>query len=115
MKLSHRIENAICIVHVRDDITWQNAEDFRFYVQLLTEDHHPQAIIVNLEEVRKIDSSGIGVLYSLYKSSHKRDIRWMLCQLSNDVAEVLLSIGLDKTFTFYETEEDALAELQEAL
>ncbi len=115
MKLSQRIENDICIIHVENDITWQNSDSFRFYVQTLREDNHLKAILVNLEKVIKIDSAGIGVLYSLLKDSHKADIQWMLCQLNDDVLRVIKSVGLDKTFICYDTEQEALVQLQENL
>ncbi|MBF0287608.1 MAG: STAS domain-containing protein [SAR324 cluster bacterium] len=113
MKLSHQIENEIGIIQVKGDITWQNAGEFRFYVQSLADDHPLQAIVVNLEQVTKIDSSGMGILYSLHKTSEKQNIRWMLCQVNNDAYEVMRDVGLDRAITLYKTVEEALALLKE--
>ncbi len=112
MSFSDRIENDICVLSVEEDLTWNSAEEFYFYVETLVEDHPLNAIVLNLEQVRKIDSAGIGKIFSLYKRCQKRQMQLTICNVSDDLLDMIKSIGLGSIFTFHKSEEEALASLQ---
>jgi anti-sigma B factor antagonist len=65
-------------------------------------------LILNMEKVTSISSSGIRVFIALLRllKSSKRTLK--LCEVSHDVLEIFTFVGLRSLFTFFPTEKDAL-------
>lgn len=66
-------------------------------------------IILNLERVDFINSSGLGALISAMKDIRLSDGRLVLCGLTPYVDEIFEITGLKKVFDTYQTEAEALA------
>ncbi|MBI3872800.1 MAG: STAS domain-containing protein [candidate division Zixibacteria bacterium] len=66
-------------------------------------------IILNLERVDFINSSGLGALISAMKDIRLSDGRLVLCGLTPYVDEIFEITGLKKVFDTYRTEAEALA------
>jgi anti-anti-sigma factor len=54
---------------------------------------------VDLEEVKMIDSSGLGVLIAAHNSLQKLGARLELLNVSDDIRKLLQNMRLDKHFT----------------
>ncbi|MBF0287605.1 MAG: STAS domain-containing protein [SAR324 cluster bacterium] len=111
MNLSNRIENETCVILIEEDLTWKNAEEFYFYVETLVEEHSLRTVVINLAKVKKIDSAGIGKMFSLYKRFQKKQIQLIICHVSDELFEMIKGIGLDGIFNFHSSEAKALASL----
>ncbi|AXC14559.1 hypothetical protein ACPOL_5309 [Acidisarcina polymorpha] len=70
----------------------------------------PPRVLLNLSDVRYIDSSGIASLIEGLKASRDVGARFSLCNLNQTVREVMQLSRLVKIFEIYDTEELALAE-----
>ncbi len=57
--------------------------------------------ILNLQNIKFIDSTGIGVLISALKTSRQNNGRFMLTNVQNDVMSLLKLMKLDQVFDFY--------------
>jgi len=103
-----RQSGAATIVDVVGDITLYNSPQVRkVLLELLKEKKAPR-VIVNLEQVRYIDSAGVASLVEGLKLSRDLKSTFALYGLSRTAREVLELTRLIKVFEVYNTEEEAL-------
>lgn len=68
-----------------------------------------KSILINLDDVTTIDSSGVGELVSSYTTVTNRGGRLKLANLPPKVADILQITQLITVFDVYEDEEEAIA------
>ncbi len=68
----------------------------------------PRKLVVNLEEVASVDSSGLGVLVNTYRHIKGSGGTLVLCALPERIRRVLAVTSLDRLFTIYDTQAEAL-------
>jgi anti-sigma B factor antagonist len=66
-------------------------------------------VILNMQDVPAIDSSGVAALASGYMTASNRDGQMKLCNLTQKLKDVFAIMRLDTVFESYETEADAIA------
>ena len=69
----------------------------------------PKRLVVNLEGVSYLDSSGIGTLVEVFRRVNGFGGKLALCGLSDRVHSVFEITKLDKFFKIYESEPEALS------
>jgi anti-sigma B factor antagonist len=106
MQTSLRRSGNVVIVDVVGDIDLHNSPGLR--KTLLETLRQAQRVVVNLEQVRYIDSSGIASLVEGLKESQSLKNRFILFGLSKAAREVLRLTRLINVFEVYETEQQAL-------
>jgi len=109
VKISPRRMEKATIFDVSGDIDLANSPEMR--KTLLTEmrDKKTPRVIINLTNVRYIDSSGVASLVEGLKVSRDLGLRFILFGLSPAAREVLQLSRLLKIFEIHEDEEHALA------
>ncbi len=107
LKITHRIEDNVCILSLQNAINWRNTEELYFYTDTLLKKESPTAFIVNLEKIPRVDSSALGILLTIYKRMRRAQVPFVLCGLNSDIRETLQSLYLKQTFSIYDTEKDA--------
>jgi len=107
MQASVRQSGNATIVDVVGDIDLENSPRLR--KTLLEALRQAPRVIVNLQQVGYIDSSGIASLVEGLKESQTRKTRFILFGLSKAAREVFRLTRLIHVFEVYETEEQALA------
>jgi anti-sigma B factor antagonist len=70
-----------------------------------------RAILIDLSQVRYMDSSGIATLVELMQNCRKKNTRLRLCALSSPVKDVFELARLASVFDIYPTADDALSGL----
>jgi anti-sigma B factor antagonist len=70
-----------------------------------------RAIVVNLQGVSVVDSSGVADLATSQTAVTKFGGRLTLCHLSQKLKDIFVITRLDKVFEQYETEAEAIAAL----
>ncbi len=70
-------------------------------------EHH--RIVLNLANVDFVDSSGLGLLVSIFRRVQERGASLVLCCLCAQVQTIFELTRLHRVFDIYETEEEALA------
>ncbi len=73
---------------------------------IVTDDY--QKVLLNLDTIKFIDSTGIGVLISALKTARQNNNVFALCNIQKDVMSLLSLMKLDKVFDIYEDESVAL-------
>jgi len=109
VQISTRQSGTSTIVDVVGDIDLYNSPEIRKVLLDTIRDKRVPRTIINLKEVRYIDSSGVASLVEGLKISRNVNSRFMLYGLSPAAREVLELSRLIKVFEVYENEEQALA------
>ena len=109
MQISARRLDKTTIFDVSGDIDFVNSPEVRQTVLREIRENRTTRVIVNLRQVRYIDSSGVASLIEGLKASRDLGSRFMLIGLSASAREVLQLSRLTKVFEIYDSEEQALA------
>jgi anti-sigma B factor antagonist len=108
MDISTREAGNATVVDVTGDITLYNSPEVRrVLMDLLKEKRRPR-VIVNMLNVKYIDSAGVASLVEGLKVSRDLKSSFALYGLSRTAREVLELTRLIKVFEVYNTEEEAL-------
>jgi anti-sigma B factor antagonist len=106
MKTATREGPGTTIVDVAGDIDMGSSPDLR--KTLLDSLKAAPRLVVNLRDVRYVDSSGIASLVEVLKEARNTQKRLVLFGLNRAVTEVLQLTRLTKIFEIRDTEEEAL-------
>jgi len=109
VQISTRQSGTSTIVDVVGDIDLYNSPEIRKVLLEHIRDKKVPRIIINLKEVRYIDSSGVASLVEGLKVARNMNSRFMLYGLSPAAREVLELSRLIKVFEVFENEEQAVA------
>ncbi len=109
MELSHRVEENIYLILMRGNLVEGEASDILTYAKSAFEDDEIKGMVMNFQEIVRFDSSGIGVIVSVFKRLQQLQKKLVLCQLNQKLTEQLTRIRLNKLISIYSTESEALA------
>lgn len=80
-----------------DRIIAANASDFKQYINSMFDKPNVK-LVLDLQHVKFIDSTGIGALISVLKTARQNEGSFQLCSLQKDVFNLLALMKLDKVF-----------------
>lgn len=103
-----RVDNAT-IFDVSGDIDLANSPEVRKALLREVRENRKPRVVLNLSDVRYIDSSGVASLVESLKASRDIGSRFILFGLRGPAREVLQLTRLLKVFEIYDTEVEALA------
>ena len=109
MQISRRQLDKTTIFDVSGDIDLANSPAVRKSLLKEIRDNRTPRVVMNLSNVRYIDSSGVASLVEGLKAARDVGSRFILFGLSTSAREVLQLSRLLKIFEVYENEEQALA------
>jgi anti-sigma B factor antagonist len=107
--ISTRRNDKATIFDLSGDIDFANSPVVRDSVLREIRESRRPRVVVNLSQVRYIDSSGVASLVEGLKASRDLGSRFILIGLSTSAREVLQLSRLMKVFEVYENEEQAMA------
>ena len=106
MKTATREQTGTTIVDVTGDIDMGTSPDLR--KTLLESLKKTPRLVVNMREVKYVDSSGIASLVEVLREARNKEKRLVLFGLNAAVRDVLQLTRLARIFEIRETEEEAL-------
>jgi len=109
VQISSRQLDKTTIFDVSGDIDLANSPTVRKALLKEIRDNRTPRVVMNLSNVRYIDSSGVASLVEGLKAARDVGTRFILFGLSTSAREVLQLSRLLKIFEVYENEEQALA------
>jgi anti-sigma B factor antagonist len=109
VQISIRRNGKITIFDLSGDIDFANSPRVRDSVLREIREGHTPRVVVNLSQVRYIDSSGVASLVEGLKASRDLGSRFILFGLSTSAREVLQLSRLIKVFEVYDNEDQAMA------
>lgn len=107
---TERWSDEIWIVRLQNEPVF--SDEIHPLLQRMGRDDAPPAIVIDLAEVSRINSSNLSQLLKLRKSATDHNVQLRVTSPSNAVWSVFLMTGLDKVFQFTQDTATALAELQ---
>jgi anti-sigma B factor antagonist len=108
VQISTRQAGNATVVDVVGDIDLYNSPEVRKILLDTIKEKKAARVVVNLKDVRYIDSSGVASLVEGLKVSRNHNARFMLYGLSPAAREVLELSRLIKVFEVFDNEEQAL-------
>ncbi len=76
-------------------------------------DKDAAAVVLDLEQLSYISSAGLRVILLAAQRLQERNVKFMVCSLSDSVSEVFQVSGFDKIVPIYATRPDALSAARE--
>lgn len=108
MNLKIEIQGNVTVLFVREErVDAHNSESLKSEIVRLFEGG-TKHLLIDLKEVRFIDSSGLGVLVSGFKNASTRQGSIKLCSLQSQVKSMFELTRLQRVFDIYPTVDEAL-------
>ena len=108
MNLKTEQNGAVTVIVVREErLDAHNSDELKVEMNRLFEGGMKD-LLVDLKEVRFIDSSGLGVLVSGYKNASTRQGSIKLCGLQTQVKSMFELTRLHRVFDIFQTADEAL-------
>ncbi|MDA8414772.1 MAG: STAS domain-containing protein [Desulfobacteraceae bacterium] len=108
MNLKTELNGTVMVVIVREErLDAHNSEELKAEINRLF-DSGTKDLLVDLKEVRFIDSSGLGVLVSGFKNAATHQGSIKLCSLQTQVKSMFELTRLHRVFDIYQTMDEAL-------
>ena len=108
MNLKTGTNGTVTIIAVREErLDAHNSEELKAEMNRLFEGG-ARDLLVDLKEVRFIDSSGLGFLVSGFKNAPTRQGSLKLCSLQSKVKSMFELTRLQRVFDIYQTVDEAL-------
>jgi anti-sigma B factor antagonist len=111
MKIEDRNENNFVIISIDGNIILEDTAKLKDTVEVFIEDENLAGVIMNCENVQFVDSSGLGLIVSIYKTLLKRGRKFALSNLNERTKEIFILTKLDKIMTIADTDDDAIKTL----
>lgn len=109
LSITERRENSVLILDLDGKIKLgEDCANFRKALRFLME-HGDKKILLNLEKVSYIDSSGLGELVAGYITLQKNEGEIRLVNLSSNVHELMVLTKLLTIFEVYDNETEAIS------
>jgi anti-sigma B factor antagonist len=108
LNITHNDVNGVSVVHLSGAIFFDEESTFlRVHVKDLLD--KSRQIVLDLGNVTRIDSSGLGTLVALHVSARKIGGNIKLANLGNHIKEALRITRLVTVFDIFDRTEDAVA------
>ena len=108
MTITQRAIKGAAVLDLKGDLTYSNRTAFKTAVEQVINAGY-RHLIVNLEQVRFMDSSGLGLLVLLSQTFRVQQAQVSLLKPQSYVREIMSLASIPKMIPIYETEGDALA------
>ena len=95
------------VIEVSGEVDLYNVSELKKALFSVTDGRYP-SVIVDMQHVNYMDSSGIGALVAGQKKMKAHNGKFALMNIHDDVLNILKLATLDKFFTIYESEDELL-------
>ena len=114
MKINQRNKGNVIILDIEGNLVGPNTVELKNIIddQIRTAEGEPVSMILNMERVQMMDSSGLGVIVAAYASIRRNDGRVVLLNIGGNIRSLIIMAKLVTIFDRYDTEAEALASFQ---
>ena len=110
--LEIKYENEIAFLEFEGEITFENSNQLKEEAkQQLSKRETLESLIFDLSQVPYVDSSGVGVIFSLFKYMRLKDGSLTIVNPNKKIKRVFEVTKMTDIIPVYETTEEALNEL----
>lgn len=108
MKIEEKSSNGIGIISISENLTMAEIGDLKGVIKPYLENKECTGLICNLEQVNRIDSAGIGIITSIFKSVKESKKSFVVSGVNQQQRELLNIAQLDKVLLIAKNETEAL-------
>lgn len=108
MELDFKLIRNTLIVRIKGELDMLVTEKIRLAIDKKLEEHSISNLIVNLDKVTFIDSSGLGVIIGRYKKISAVNGRMYIVGASPSVQKILTFSGINKLVPICKSETDII-------
>ncbi len=98
------------IVRLKGELDDHAAIMLRKGLKDLLKKYPDSSLLLNMQELRFMDSSGVGVILGRYKEINQKNRKLMLCALNPQIKRILDLAGILTIIQVFKTERDALSQ-----
>ncbi|WP_064090967.1 anti-sigma F factor antagonist [Rossellomorea aquimaris] len=111
LAINLEVKKDVLCIRLSGELDHHTADDLREKASTLIERENIKHIIMNLEELSFMDSSGLGVILGRYKQIKQKHGEMVVCAISPSVNRLFEMSGLFKIIRLEPSEENALQRL----
>lgn len=111
LNIDLEVKNDVLCIRLTGELDHHTAEDLRELATNAIEKHQIRHILLNLEQLSFMDSSGLGVILGRYKQIKQLHGEMVVCAISPAIERLFDMSGLFKIIRLEPTEEFALQSL----
>ncbi len=111
LKIEIQDTDKATLLVLEGELTLRTAPDLQSQIQVCYKRKEPKGMIIDLESVKYIDSSGIATLVEILKNCVHQKKSLALCSLSQTVFNVFEVANLDSIFDVHTDRQSALTHL----
>lgn len=89
--------DGVCTVYLTGELDLSVAPEFRLVMEPLV-DSKEQDLIINMKDLKYIDSTGIGILLSVLKARHGMEARFEVQEVPAQIQKLFDMTGIAKFF-----------------
>lgn len=108
MKCETKEVNGVTVFYLSGDIIFNHIKVIRQQIGACLKTGSVDKVVFNLHNVGRIDSSGIGFLFTVFKQIQSDGGKFAVSNANEKVNSLLRSVGLGDLFTIHRSEEEAL-------
>jgi len=108
LNIQTRQEGTASVVTIQGKVNFEVTAQLRDVIRDTVATQQPKLLVINLEGVSFIDSSGLGLLVAARNSVDKNSGKLHLCGLPGQVKKTFDQTNLTNYFSIFATEQDAL-------
>lgn len=109
MRLETRMSGTTALLIVEGEVDLSSSTQMRTALLGAVDDDGVTGIVVNMNGVSYIDSSGVASLVEGLHKANQKGRKFGLCSLSSPARKVIELARLDRVFAIHETEQAALS------
>lgn len=111
MQINLRHNDNVIILDIEGNLVGPNTIALKKIIDDLVRDAdgEPVYLVLNLERVQMMDSSGLGVIVAAYASIRRNVGRMVLLNIGGNIRSLIIMAKLVTIFDRYDTEAEALA------
>lgn len=113
LQIDSRVISGVPTLCLTGELDSYSASRVRSILDTMTEIQNP-TVLIDMKSLDYIDSAGLGVLVAALKQAVDNNGAMALSGLTPPIARVMRVTGLDKLFTVFENESEALLTLSKS-
>lgn len=111
LTINMEAKNRVLCIRLKGDLDHHTAEKLKNQAEAAIQKHNIKHIILNMEELDFMDSSGLGVILGRYKQVNKKQGEMVVCAITPAVKRLFEMSGLFKIVKMELSEKNALQRL----
>lgn len=113
LTVEHKTKKDTIIFYLRGELDQHTSATVRSAIEEEWGKKLASYVILNMEGLTFMDSSGLGVILGRYKQINNDRGHLVICSVNRQVEKIIELSGLKKIIAFYDTEEEAIRALGE--